>query len=163
MRAGSIGHRRRRRWRNRFENDTRYDIWRYEECVRQGWRGRRTLETGQREDVVRNYRDAEGHEACPSANARHSDCISLQTYTLVARGMPAFTVKLLAQIRQVNDASAVKIPWCGDRTTSTGMVLCVSTLTASLPSTIAEIPRRPCEAMTIRSHDFRAAVSMMAR
>ena len=82
---------------------------------------------------------------------------------LVARGMPAGTVKLLAQIRQVNDASAVKIPWCVDRTTSTGMVLCVSTLTASLPSTIAEIPRRPCEAMTIRSHDFRAAVSMMAR
>lgn len=70
---------------------------------------------------------------------------------------------LVQNIRQVNDASAVKIPWCGARKTRTGMVLCVSTLTVSLPSTIAEIPRRPCEAMTIRSHNLRAAVSMMAR
>ena len=66
-------------------------------------------------------------------------------------------------IRQVNDASAENTPWCRGRTTSTGTVLCVSTLTVSLPGTIAETPRRPCEAMTIRSHDFRAAVSMMAR
>lgn len=70
---------------------------------------------------------------------------------------------LVPNIRQVNDASAEKNTWCGARTMSTGMALCVSTLTVSLPSTTAEIPRRPCEAMTIKSHDFRAAVSMMAR
>lgn len=94
-------------------------------------------------------------------------------FTHAARGMLGRTVsdrsdvavhsQIIGNIRQVNDASVAKTPWCGGRTTSTGTVLCVSTLTVSLPSTIAEIPRRPCEAMTIRSHDFRAAVSMMAR
>jgi hypothetical protein len=47
------------------------------------------------------------------------------------------------------------------RTTSTGMALCVNTLTVSLPSTTAEIPRRPCEAMTTRSQPFCVAVSIM--
>jgi hypothetical protein len=47
------------------------------------------------------------------------------------------------------------------RTTSTGMALCVNTLTVSLPSRTAEIPRRPCEAMTMRSQPFWVAVSIM--
>ena len=40
-------------------------------------------------------------------------------------------------------------------------MLWVSTLTASLPSTIADIPRRPCEAITIKSHPLLTAVSMI--
>jgi hypothetical protein len=48
------------------------------------------------------------------------------------------------------------------RWTSTGIFECVSTLTVSLPRTIAEMPRRPCEAMTIRSQPFDTAVSMIA-
>lgn len=48
------------------------------------------------------------------------------------------------------------------RTTNTGMVVCASTFTVSLPSTMAEIPRRPCEAMAIRSHPLDVAVSMIA-
>jgi hypothetical protein len=47
------------------------------------------------------------------------------------------------------------------RTTSTGTALCVNTLTVSLPSTMAEIPRRPCEAMTMRSQPLCVAVSIM--
>src|SRR6516165_381540 len=48
------------------------------------------------------------------------------------------------------------------RYTSTGIVLWVSTLTVSLPSTMAETPRRPCEAMTIASHPCFFAVSIIA-
>jgi hypothetical protein len=43
----------------------------------------------------------------------------------------------------------------------TGMLVCVTTLCVSLPITRAEIPRRPCEAMTIRSQPFSLAVRMI--
>ena len=49
------------------------------------------------------------------------------------------------------------------RCTSTGILQWVRTLTVSLPSTIADMPWRPCEAMTIRSQSFDPAVSMIAR
>jgi hypothetical protein len=49
------------------------------------------------------------------------------------------------------------------RWTSTGILQWVRTLTVSLPRTIAEMPWRPCEAMTIRSQPFDSAVSMIAR
>ena len=49
-----------------------------------------------------------------------------------------------------------------ERWTSTGMLLCVRTFTVSLPRTIADIPRRPCEAMTMRSQPLPSAVSMIA-
>jgi hypothetical protein len=48
------------------------------------------------------------------------------------------------------------------RCTRTGILRCVSTLTVSLPRTIAEMPRRPCEAMTIRSQPFPSAASIIA-
>ena len=48
------------------------------------------------------------------------------------------------------------------RCTSTGILECVSTLTVSLPRTTAEMPWRPCEAMTTRSQPFDFAVSMIA-
>ena len=48
------------------------------------------------------------------------------------------------------------------RWTSTGILQCVRTLTVSLPRTIAEMPWRPCEAMTIRSQPFDSAVSRIA-
>src|SRR6516225_8973678 len=48
------------------------------------------------------------------------------------------------------------------RTTTTGVLLWVSTSTVSLPSTIAETPRRPWEAITIASHPFFLAVSIIA-
>src|SRR6516165_3638524 len=48
------------------------------------------------------------------------------------------------------------------RTTTTGIVLSVSTLTVSLPRTIAETPRRPWEAITIASHPLALAISMIA-
>jgi hypothetical protein len=48
------------------------------------------------------------------------------------------------------------------RWTRTGILQCVSTLTVSLPSTSAEMPWRPCEAMTMRSQPFDPAVSMIA-
>ena len=48
------------------------------------------------------------------------------------------------------------------RWTSTGILQCVRTLTVSLPRTIAEMPWRPCEAITIRSQFFDCAVSMIA-
>ncbi len=47
------------------------------------------------------------------------------------------------------------------RYTSTGIFECVSTLTVSLPSTTAETPRRPCEAITIKSHPRAKAASMI--
>ena len=50
----------------------------------------------------------------------------------------------------------------GQRTTSTGSFECVSTFWVSLPSTSAATPRRPCEAMTMRSHFFERAAPMMA-
>ena len=48
------------------------------------------------------------------------------------------------------------------RYTRTGVLECVSTLTVSLPRTRADMPRRPCEAITIRSHCRDLAVSMIA-
>jgi len=48
------------------------------------------------------------------------------------------------------------------RYTSTGIFECVSTLTVSLPRTTAEMPRRPCEAITIKSHLLAEAASMIA-
>jgi hypothetical protein len=48
------------------------------------------------------------------------------------------------------------------RYTSTGIFECVSTLTVSLPSTTAETPRCPCEAITIKSHFLAVAASMIA-
>ena len=50
----------------------------------------------------------------------------------------------------------------GLRYTSTGVVECVSTFWVWLPSTTAAMPRRPCEAMAIRSQPRLAAASMMA-
>ena len=47
------------------------------------------------------------------------------------------------------------------RYTSTGIFECVSTLTVSLPRTTAETPRRPCEAITIKSHLLAEAASMI--
>jgi hypothetical protein len=47
------------------------------------------------------------------------------------------------------------------RYTSTGISECVSTLTVSLPRTTAETPRRPCEAITIKSHPLAEAASMI--
>lgn len=48
------------------------------------------------------------------------------------------------------------------RYTSTGVVECASTFCVWLPSTTAAMPRRPCEAMAIRSQWRSRAVSMMA-
>ena len=50
----------------------------------------------------------------------------------------------------------------GHRWTSTGILQCVRTLSVSLPRTIAEMPWRPCDAMTIRSQPFASAVSIIA-
>jgi hypothetical protein len=47
------------------------------------------------------------------------------------------------------------------RTTSTGRVVWVRTFIVSLPRSMAETPRRPCEAMTIKSHRLASAISMM--
>ena len=47
------------------------------------------------------------------------------------------------------------------RKTRTGIPECVSTFTVSLPSTIAATPRRPCEAIMIRSQPCVWAVSMI--
>jgi len=48
------------------------------------------------------------------------------------------------------------------RWTRTGILECVRTLTVSLPRTIAAMPRRPCEAITMRSQPFDSAVSIIA-
>ena len=48
------------------------------------------------------------------------------------------------------------------RTTSTGSVLCVSTFCVSLPSSSALTPRRPCEAITMRSQPCALAWSRIA-
>ncbi len=47
------------------------------------------------------------------------------------------------------------------RQISTGTVECVSTRTAWLPSSTRDRPRRPCDAMTIRSQPLSLAVRMM--
>ena len=47
------------------------------------------------------------------------------------------------------------------RYTSTGMLLWVRTLTVWLPKTTADMPLRPCDAITIKSHPLFWAVSMM--
>ena len=47
-------------------------------------------------------------------------------------------------------------------TTSTGTVECVRTFCVSLPRIIPVTPRRPCEAMTMRSQPLALAVSTMA-
>jgi len=41
-------------------------------------------------------------------------------------------------------------------------VLWVSTLSVSLPSTIAEMPRQPCDAIMIKSHALLLATSIIA-
>ena len=48
------------------------------------------------------------------------------------------------------------------RYTSTGIFECVSTLTVSLPRTTADTPRRPCDAITIKSHFLAEAASIIA-
>ena len=48
------------------------------------------------------------------------------------------------------------------RITTTGILQWVSTFTVSLPSTIAEMPRRPWDAIKIASHPVFLAVSIMA-
>jgi hypothetical protein len=50
----------------------------------------------------------------------------------------------------------------GQRHTSTGILLWVRTFAVSLPSSSADSPRLPCEAMTMRSHLFERAVPMIA-
>lgn len=47
------------------------------------------------------------------------------------------------------------------RQTSTGILECVSTFNVWLPRTSAATPLLPCEPMTMRSHFFACAVSMM--
>ena len=100
------------------------------------------------------------------ANAGIGDIITILTsiYSTL-RGSIGGTLIICA--RHYAAAAADGFSWprdaAGDegRTTSTGMALCVNTLTVSLPSTMAEIPRRPCEAMTMRSQPFCVAVSIM--
>ena len=65
------------------------------------------------------------------------------------------------QLGDLQDATK-NAPGCCPRTTTTGTALWVSTLTVSLPSTIAETPRRPCEAITMASHPSFFAVSIIA-
>ena len=48
------------------------------------------------------------------------------------------------------------------RTTSTGMLEWVNTFCVSLPSTTADTPRRPCDAITIKSHRLSFAAWTMA-
>jgi len=57
---------------------------------------------------------------------------------------------------------SLRVAGLGRRHTMTGMALCVSTLRVSLPSKIADIPRRPCEAIWIASHPRFCAVSIIA-
>ena len=68
--------------------------------------------------------------------------------------------------RLKSNPASVDAPWRiatrHHRCTSTGILECVSTLTVSLPRTTAEMPWRPCEAMTTRSQPFDFAVSMIA-
>ena len=48
------------------------------------------------------------------------------------------------------------------RYTKTGVFVCVRTLFVTLPSTTAESPPRPCDAMTMRSQFLSEAVAIMA-
>src|SRR6516225_3851961 len=50
-----------------------------------------------------------------------------------------------------------------ERYPSTGICECVGTFTVSLPRTTAETPRRPCEAITIRSHFLASAARAAQR
>jgi hypothetical protein len=63
-----------------------------------------------------------------------------------------------SEVTQKDAASAEEHP---QRYTSTGIFEWVSTLTVSLPRTTAETPRRPCEAITIKSHPLAEAASMI--
>ena len=63
---------------------------------------------------------------------------------------------------EATQKDAVNAEEHAQRYTSTGIFECVSTLTVSLPRTTAEIPRRPCEAITIKSHLLAEAASMIA-
>jgi hypothetical protein len=64
-----------------------------------------------------------------------------------------------SEVTQKDSVNAEEHP---QRYTSTGIFECVSTLTVSLPRTTAETPRRPCEAITIKSHLLAEAASMIA-
>src|ERR1700745_3891824 len=70
---------------------------------------------------------------------------------------PAVSVR-----QSVGDAERGCGPKHHQRYTGTGIFECVSTLTVSLPRTTAATPRRPCEAITIRSHPLASAASMIA-
>ena len=48
------------------------------------------------------------------------------------------------------------------RYTKTGVFVCVRTLFVTLPSTTAESPPRPCDAMTMRSQSLSEAAAIMA-
>jgi hypothetical protein len=76
----------------------------------------------------------------------------------LANTMPARTpLRILTLVRY--SSRLTDAPY---RYTSTGIFECVSTLTVSLPRTTAETPRRPCEAITIKSHFLASAASMIA-
>ncbi len=103
-----------------------------------------------------------GSNLCPQSGQHHSpDCF-----------VNCFVKGILSNI--INSTSRVPNVDCqveraepstlheAHRWASTGILECVSTLTVSLPRTIAAMPWRPCEAMTIRSQPFDAAVSIIA-
>jgi len=66
----------------------------------------------------------------------------------------------------VNMALSAQMSLCHapriQRYTKTGVFVCVRTLFVTLPSTTAESPPRPCDAMTMRSQPLSAAVAIMA-
>src|SRR5689334_4691045 len=70
----------------------------------------------------------------------------------------AVDVGFPARVRR--DALSAVVARRAQRSTSTGISLCVSTLCVSLPSSTPEMPRRPCDAMQIRSHFFFFAVAI---
>ena len=79
------------------------------------------------------------------------------------RAEPAKVVETVRDRAEASTRRSRRGSSAAQRWTSTGILPCVRTLTVSLPRTIAEMPWRPCEAMTIRSQPFNSAVSRIAR
>ena len=80
--------------------------------------------------------------------------------TLVSGSARSISPRLLNEFTFVTADNLVEK--AGHRWTSTGILQWVRTFTVSLPSAIAEMPWRPCEAITIRSQPFDPAVSIIA-
>src|SRR4029079_13715605 len=106
---------------------------------------------------------AGGEDACrPGAfqALRQPGRRAVKQFARAVGALSALRIRALAKAYCRTKASS-GVSARGQRTTSTGILLCSRTLAVSLPSKRLDRPRRPCEAIRITSHFSLRAIAMI--